>query len=122
MDYWVNNRVAFFASKLLSRGQKTALKGKIHLRRKQTFFSRLGDYPGRISLTLGVIPVLCGGLRKLKCSWKPSGRRSYRSAAGPGAITIRTASGVRPGRRTADADYLDFKRQLLTGQRVVQVQ
>ena len=46
--------------------QKTTLKGKIHLRSGQTFFARNGDYLGRISLLLGGVLVLCGGIRKLK--------------------------------------------------------
>jgi apolipoprotein N-acyltransferase len=50
--------------------EKTTLKGKIHLRRGQTFFARHGDYLGRISLVLGGLLVLCAGIRKLK---KPRG-------------------------------------------------
>jgi apolipoprotein N-acyltransferase len=46
--------------------KKTTLKGKIHLRRGQTFFARHGDYLGRISLILGGFLVLYGGFRKLK--------------------------------------------------------
>jgi apolipoprotein N-acyltransferase len=48
--------------------QKTTLKGKIHLRRGQTFFARHGDYLGRISLLSGVFLILYGGFRKLKRS------------------------------------------------------
>ncbi len=48
--------------------KKTTLKGKIHLRRGQTFFARYGDYLGRISLVLGVFLILYGGIRKLKKS------------------------------------------------------
>ena len=46
--------------------EKTTLKGRIHLRRGQTFFSRHGDYLGRIALVLGAILVLYAGIRKLK--------------------------------------------------------
>jgi len=46
--------------------EKTALKGKIRLRRGQTFFARHGDYLGRISLVLGGFLFLYGGIRKLK--------------------------------------------------------
>jgi apolipoprotein N-acyltransferase len=46
--------------------EKATLKGKIHLRRGQTFFARHGDYPGRISLVLGGFLVLYAGIRKLK--------------------------------------------------------
>jgi len=45
--------------------EKTTLKGRIHLRRGQTFFSRHGDYLGRISLAFGCGLVLYGGIRKL---------------------------------------------------------
>jgi len=48
--------------------EKTTLKGKIHLRRGQTFFARHGDYLGRISLILGAFLILYGGIRKLKKS------------------------------------------------------
>ncbi len=48
--------------------KKTTLKGRIHLRRGKTFFSRHGDYLGRIALVLGGILVLYGGIRKLKKS------------------------------------------------------
>jgi apolipoprotein N-acyltransferase len=44
--------------------EKATLKGQVHLRGGQTFFARHGDYPGRISLVLGGILVLCGGVRK----------------------------------------------------------
>ncbi|MGD8645675.1 MAG: apolipoprotein N-acyltransferase [Desulfobacterales bacterium] len=47
---------------------KTTLKGKIHLRGGQTFFARHGDYLGRISLVMGGILILYGGIRKLKKS------------------------------------------------------
>ena len=50
--------------------EKTTLKGKIHLRRGQTFFARHGDYLGRISLVLGGFLILYAGIRKLK---KPRG-------------------------------------------------
>ncbi|MGD8520732.1 MAG: apolipoprotein N-acyltransferase [Desulfobacterales bacterium] len=46
--------------------KKTALKGKVHLRRGQTFFARHGDYLGRISLVCGAVLVLCGAIRKRK--------------------------------------------------------
>ena len=46
--------------------EKTTLKGKIHLRRGQTFFARHGDYLGRISFVLGGFLVLYAGIRKLK--------------------------------------------------------
>jgi len=46
--------------------EKATLKGKIHLRRGQTFFARHGDYLGRISLILGGFLILYGGFRKLK--------------------------------------------------------
>jgi apolipoprotein N-acyltransferase len=52
--------------------KKTTLKGKVHLRRGQTFFARHGDYLGRISLVLGGCLVLYAGIRKLK---KPTGSR-----------------------------------------------
>jgi apolipoprotein N-acyltransferase len=45
--------------------EKTTLKGRIHLRQSQTFFSRHGDYLGRISLIFGGILVLYAGIRKL---------------------------------------------------------
>ncbi|MBW2449228.1 MAG: apolipoprotein N-acyltransferase, partial [Deltaproteobacteria bacterium] len=48
--------------------KKTTLKGRIHLRRGKTFFSRHGDYLGRISLVFGGILVLYAGIRKLKKS------------------------------------------------------
>jgi len=48
--------------------EKATLKGKIHLRQGQTFFARHGDYLGRISLVLGGLLVLYGGIRKLKRS------------------------------------------------------
>jgi len=48
--------------------EKTTLKGKIHLRRGQTFFARHGDYLGRTSLVLGGFLILYGGRRKLKKS------------------------------------------------------
>jgi apolipoprotein N-acyltransferase len=51
--------------------EKTTLKGRIHLRRGQTFFARQGDYLGRISLVLGGFLVLYAGIRKLK---KPPGQ------------------------------------------------
>jgi len=46
--------------------QKATLKGKLHLRSRQTFFVRHGDYLGRISLVLGVGLILYSGIRKLK--------------------------------------------------------
>jgi apolipoprotein N-acyltransferase len=48
--------------------EKATLKGKVHLRRGQTFFARHGDYLGRISLVLGGFLVLYAGIRKLKKS------------------------------------------------------
>jgi apolipoprotein N-acyltransferase len=51
--------------------EKTTLKGKVHLRRGQTFFARHGDFLGRISLVLGGFLVLYAGIRKLK---KPPGK------------------------------------------------
>ena len=44
--------------------QKATLKGKVYLRGGQTFFAKHGDYLGRISLVLGGILILCGGVRK----------------------------------------------------------
>jgi apolipoprotein N-acyltransferase len=46
--------------------EKATLKGKIHLRRGQTFFARHGDYLGRISLVSGGFLVLYGGIRRKK--------------------------------------------------------
>jgi apolipoprotein N-acyltransferase len=46
--------------------EKTTLKGKIHLRRGQTFFSRHGDYLGRISMLFGGFLVLYAVIRKLR--------------------------------------------------------
>jgi apolipoprotein N-acyltransferase len=46
--------------------EKTTLKGKLHLRRGQTYFARHGDYLGRMSLVFGGCLILCGGYRKLK--------------------------------------------------------
>ena len=46
--------------------EKTTLKGKVHLRRGQTFFARNGDYLGRHSLVFGGFLLLWGGIRKLK--------------------------------------------------------
>jgi apolipoprotein N-acyltransferase len=46
--------------------KKTTLKGKIHLRRGQTFFARHGDYLGRLSLVFGGLLLLYGGIRKLR--------------------------------------------------------
>jgi len=46
--------------------EKATLKGKIHLRRGQTFFARHGDYLGRISLVFGGLLVLGAGIRKSK--------------------------------------------------------
>jgi apolipoprotein N-acyltransferase len=46
--------------------KKTTLKGKVHLRRGQTFFARHGDYLGRISLVCGAVLVLYGIIRKRK--------------------------------------------------------
>jgi len=43
--------------------EKTTLKGKIHLRRGQTLFSRFGDYLGRAALILtGILGVMAGCL------------------------------------------------------------
>jgi len=42
--------------------RKATLKGKIHLRRGQTFFARHGDYLGRGSLFLGILLLLYGGI------------------------------------------------------------
>jgi apolipoprotein N-acyltransferase len=56
--------------------EKTTLKGKIHLRRGQTFFARHGDYLGRISLVLGGFLVLYAGIRKLKKPRREWGRRA----------------------------------------------
>jgi apolipoprotein N-acyltransferase len=44
--------------------EKTTLKGKIHLRRGQTFFARHGDYLGRISMAAGAFLVLSAAIRK----------------------------------------------------------
>ena len=46
--------------------EKTTLKGRIHLRRGQTFFTRHGDFLGRISLVFGGFLLLYTGIRKLK--------------------------------------------------------
>ncbi|MBW2438072.1 MAG: apolipoprotein N-acyltransferase [Deltaproteobacteria bacterium] len=46
--------------------EKTTLKGRIHLRRGQTFFARHGDFLGRISLVFGGFLLLYTGIRKLK--------------------------------------------------------
>jgi apolipoprotein N-acyltransferase len=43
--------------------KEATLKGKVHLRRGQTFFARHGDYLGRISLIFGGLLVLYGGTR-----------------------------------------------------------
>jgi apolipoprotein N-acyltransferase len=51
--------------------EKTTLKGRIHLRRGQTFFTRHGDFLGRISLVFGGFLLLYTGIRKLK---KPPGQ------------------------------------------------
>jgi apolipoprotein N-acyltransferase len=48
--------------------EKTTLKGRIHLRRGQTFFARHGDYLGRLSLIFGGFLFLYAGFRKLKNS------------------------------------------------------
>ncbi len=44
--------------------QKATLKGKIHLRRGQTFFARHGDSLGRISVIVGGFLVLYAAIRK----------------------------------------------------------
>jgi len=46
--------------------EKTTLKGRIHLRRGQTFFARHGDYLGRISLVLGGFLILYAGIRTVR--------------------------------------------------------
>ncbi len=46
--------------------EKTTLKGKIHLRRGQTFFARHGDYLGWFSLVLSGILGILAGIRVLK--------------------------------------------------------
>jgi len=46
--------------------KKTTLKGRLHLRRGQTFFARHGDYLGRMSMVFGACLILYGGYRKLK--------------------------------------------------------
>jgi apolipoprotein N-acyltransferase len=46
--------------------EKTTLKGKVRLRRGKTFFSRHGDFLGRISLVFGGFLVLYTGIRRLK--------------------------------------------------------
>jgi apolipoprotein N-acyltransferase len=48
--------------------EETTLKGKIHLRRGQTFFSRHGDYIGRLSMVLGGFLGIFAGSRMLKKS------------------------------------------------------
>jgi apolipoprotein N-acyltransferase len=48
--------------------KETTLKGRIHLRRGQTFFARYGDYIGRLSLIFCSFLVLYAGFRKLKNS------------------------------------------------------
>jgi apolipoprotein N-acyltransferase len=44
--------------------EKATLKGEVDLRGGQTFFAKHGDYLGRISLVLGGILILSGGVRK----------------------------------------------------------
>ena len=46
--------------------EKATLRGKVHLRRGQTFFARHGDFLGRMSMVFGVCLILYGGYRKLK--------------------------------------------------------
>jgi len=46
--------------------EKATLKGRIHIRRGQTFFARHGDYLGRFSLIFGGFLVLYGVIRKRK--------------------------------------------------------
>jgi apolipoprotein N-acyltransferase len=48
--------------------KEATLKGKVHLRRGQTFFARHGDYIGRISLIFGGMLILYGAIRKLTLS------------------------------------------------------
>ena len=43
--------------------EKATLKGQIHLREGRTFFSRHGDYLGRISMFLGISVIVCGEIR-----------------------------------------------------------
>jgi apolipoprotein N-acyltransferase len=40
--------------------EKATLKGRIHLRQGRTFFARHGDYLGRISMSWGVLLIVCG--------------------------------------------------------------
>jgi apolipoprotein N-acyltransferase len=57
--------------------EKATLKGRIHLRQGRTFFARHGDYLGRISMSWGVLLIVCGeignGIRKRQRS-KNAGR------------------------------------------------
>jgi len=46
--------------------QPATLKGKIRLRRGQTFFARHGDYLGRFSLIFGGLLIIYSGIRKFK--------------------------------------------------------
>ncbi len=48
--------------------KKTTLKGKVHLRRGQTFFARHGDYLGQLSLILSGFIGLFAGYRRMKTS------------------------------------------------------
>ena len=43
--------------------KKATLKGKVHLRGGQTFFTQHGDYLGRMSLFFGILLILYGGVR-----------------------------------------------------------
>ena len=45
--------------------EKSTLKGKIHLRRGQTFFARHGDYLGRFSLISAGFLILYAGIQRL---------------------------------------------------------
>jgi apolipoprotein N-acyltransferase len=44
--------------------EKGTLRGKVRLRRGQTFFARHGDWLGRISLIIGGFLIIYGGFRK----------------------------------------------------------
>ena len=46
--------------------EKATLKGKVHLRRGQTFFARNGDYLGRMSLIGAGLLALYAGIRRAR--------------------------------------------------------
>jgi len=59
--------------------EKTTLKGTVHLRRGRTFFTRHGDYLGRISSVFGACLVLYAGIRKLQKLRKDKGGRLFKN-------------------------------------------